>query len=143
MKKLVVMIMAVLFFMPVWANEVQKDGAADDQALVAASYQQGEDASDPAAPVTKPVQPPVPDAHQPAASAPAAAPAPAPEANSSTKLIDDLSQQVTGLHEHIAELQQQNEQIHQLVNHLQYGVYALAGLVVLLAVLGLGIRVFK
>ena len=134
--------LAALSLLPVIAAAADKE--PENQALVAASYQQGEDA-DPAAPVTKPMAANVP-------SEPSSSPAPktedaagnavensakAQEPNPSSKMVIFLTQQVVNLQENISDLKQQGVQISQQLNNLRYAVYGLTLLVILLALLAI------
>lgn len=138
MKKLSIIIMTVVLSAPIMGMAADKD-TVDDQALVAASYQQGEDASDPAAPITKPVSAPALNEQSAATAATAdASPAQAaPAVNSVSKIVDSLSQQATTLRNDVEQLQQQNTLFGQQLTEIEYAVYGLAGLVVLLILLSL------
>lgn len=138
MKK--ILTIAALLTLPVMVYAADQDTTTDDQALVAASYQQGE-AADPAAPVTKPVEAPALDSKTPAApvatspASPDAAPKAPEEPSPLAKNVDDLNNKVITLQSQLNQLQQQGDQLQQQTAQLQYSVYGLSALIILLALL--------
>lgn len=146
MKKISLMLMAGLLVTATVALAAAK--GPDDRALVAASFQQGEDA-DPAAPVTAhAAAPKLPKADPAPAAAPAEAQAQAPvqpaqaEANSGIdpKTIAILSQQALSMQGQVDHLRAQNDQLHHQAKTMQYTLYGLAALVILVAALSLAPR---
>lgn len=131
------------------------DKASDDQALVAASFQQGGDAADPAAPVTTPVAAPqVPQADptkSSALSAPvtantetpastAAVPAspaesPAEKPATDSKLMTALSQQTVTMQNQMSHLRSQNNHLRHQMKNVLYANLGIVGLIILLLVL--------
>lgn len=132
MKRITVVAIAALLSIPVTVI------AADDEAgqsAVAAVSPQSENASDPAS-TDQPVAAAADKADK---SDPAATPPKPAESleifNVISKTVDSLSQQVVTLRADVTDLQQQNTQLRQQLAGMQYTIYGLAGLVVLLGLL--------
>ncbi len=114
----------------------------NDQISVAAAYQNESSAGvNTSAPETQSALDP--DLDQPTAPVGQEADAASPSLNSELKTtIDDLSQQVKNLQADVDLLHQQTRQAHRQITAIQYAIYGLAGLVILLMLWSL-VKPFK